>query len=266
MEKIKIGIALSGGGVRGIVHIGVLAALHEHDIYPDIVSGASAGSLAGVYYCSGKTIEEMMRFVTQNSFFKMFSFGFRRGGISSMRRLKRKLKKYIDARTFEELELPLSVAISNLNTGKVEYIDSGELLDVIVASCSVPILFKPVKIGDYKFVDGGLLANAPVQPLLGKANFTIAVNLIPRVEVSNKDLNSLLGVAMRCFDLSALNNINPHLKKCDIIIEPKLLYRYSRFSVKNVEELFNLGYDEAINMMDDIKHKIYLKTPPFIIG
>lgn len=266
MDKIKIGIALSGGGVRGIVHIGVLAALQEHDIYPDVVSGASAGSLAGVYYCAGKSIDEMMEFVSNNSFFNMFSLGWPKGGLTGLGKLRRKLKKYVDQRTFAELERPLIVAVSNLNLGAVEYIESGELIDPIVASCTVPILFKPIVLNGQQYVDGGLLANTPVTPLLKKVDFTIAVNLIPRVTVENEDLNSLFGVAQRCFDLAALNNINPHLKKSDIIIEPKLLQNYSRFSTKNAQDLFQLGYDETIRMMDDIKLKIYIKTPPFIIG
>ena len=104
------------------------------------------------------------------------------------------------------------------------------------------------------------MANTPVQPLIRKCDFIIAVNLVPRVEVEPNELNSIFDIAQRCFDLAALNNINPHLKKSDIIIEPKLLQNYGRFNVKEIDDLYQLGYQETMKMMPDIKHKMYLKS------
>ncbi len=257
---MKVGIALSGGGARGIVHIGALQALKENEIIPDLLAGTSAGSLAGAFYASGASTEKMMDFVKDNSLLKLFSFSWAKGGITDLSNLRKKLTQYLDVSTFEELAIPLTVAISNLNTGKVEYVSEGPLLDVITASCSIPVIFKPLKINGSQYVDGGLLANAPVKPLIRKSDFIIGINLVPRVDVPDEELSSILQVAQRCFDLAALNNIKPQLELCDMVIEPKNLKHYDRFNVNQMDELYLMGYDETMKMMPDIKHKMYLKS------
>ena len=100
----NIGIAFSGGGMRGIAHIGILQALQEHGIHPDMVSGTSAGSIIGAMYAAGKTPEEMLDFVKTTSLFKVFKPGFPLNGLSSLTYLVERLQKYIEIDSFEALE------------------------------------------------------------------------------------------------------------------------------------------------------------------
>ena len=111
----RIGLALSGGGARGIAHIGVLQALEEQGIFPEVISGASAGAIVGALYAAGKTPEEIMEFVRKASFFKMFKVAIPFSGLTKLTYLRDKLAESIPEDRFEALEKKLFVAIANLN-------------------------------------------------------------------------------------------------------------------------------------------------------
>ena len=252
--KKKIGLALSGGGMRGVAHIGVLQALLEHDIRPNIVSGTSAGAIIGSMYAAGKTPTEMMDFVNKSSIFEVFKPGFPLNGFTSLAYLKEMLSKYIDDDHFETLDLPLYIVVTNLHTGKEEWIHTGDLFDVVTASCSVPILFKPVKIKDNLYVDGGVMNNLPATPLVGKCDVLIGSNLIPiRDEPQVNNFNSALSVAYRIFELSICNNSMASMFHCHALIDHNNISQYSGFSLANSTQLFESGYENTINQIEKIK-------------
>src|SRR5687768_1376909 len=186
-----IGIALSGGGTRGIVHVGALKALEENGIFPSIVSGTSAGSIVGAMYANGYSPAEILSISSERSLIWMFSLRLPTKGFVRHTFLRKLLKRYIPADNFEELKRPLYVAITNLNTGKVEVINSGPLHDVIIASASIPVLYEPIRIGENWYSDGGLLMNLPVSPIRPEAKFIIAVNLVPRKELTHGDVTTI---------------------------------------------------------------------------
>src|SRR4030095_1544677 len=256
----KIGIALSGGGTRGVVHIGALKALEENDIYPTIISGCSAGSIVGAMYAQGYTPQEILSIASERSLLWMFSLRLPTKGFVRHTFLRKMLKRYIQANNFEDLKKPLFVAVSNLNSGKAEIKCSGPIHDVIVASCSIPVLYEPIRIDGNWYADGGLLMNLPVSPIRDLASFIIAVNLIPRKELLSEEVNTIAGVASRSFNLAAINTIQPELKYCDIIIEPEAIYNYSRFNFINIKEMFEIGYEETIRMMPQIKEELKTVT------
>ena len=252
----KIGIALSGGGTRGVVHIGVLQALEENGIFPSIIAGTSAGSIVGAMYAHGYTPAEILSIASERSLIWMFSLRIPNRGFVRHTFLRKMLNRYIPENNFEELKKPLFVAIANLNTGKAEIVSSGPLHDVIVASASIPVLYEPVKIGEYLYADGGLLMNLPVSPIREIANYIIAVNLIPRKLLTYEEVNTISGVAARTFNLAAINTIEPELKFCDLIIEPEAIYQYSRFNFTKIRQMYEIGYEEAMKMMPQIKEDI----------
>jgi NTE family protein len=252
----KIGISLSGGGTRGVVHIGVLKALEEHGIYPSIISGCSAGSIVGVMYAHGYTPAEILSIASERSFLWMFSLRLPTKGFVRHSFLRKMLKRYITAGSFEELKKPLYVAISNLNSGKPEIRSIGQLHEVIIASCSIPVLYEPIRIDGNWYADGGLLMNLPVSPIRDLASYIIAVNLIPRKELVSEEVNTISGVASRSFNLAAINTIEPQLKYCDVLIEPEAIYHYSRFNFTDIREMYDIGYEEAIQMIPQIKNDL----------
>ncbi len=249
----NIGIALSGGGTRGVVHIGVLKALEEHGIFPTVISGTSAGSIVGAMYAQGYKPSEILSIASERSLLWMFSFRLPTKGFVRHTFLRKMLQRYIPADNFEDLKKPLFIAIANLNTGKAEIINSGPLHDVIIASASIPVLYEPIRIGSCWYADGGLLMNLPASPIRQQAKFVIAVNLIPRKELGLAEVNTISGIASRSFNLAAINTIQPELKYCDVVIEPEAIYNYSRFNFTNIKEMYQIGYEEAMSMMPQIK-------------
>jgi len=206
----KIGIALSGGGARGAAHIGVLHALNENNIYPDQISGTSAGSIIGALYCAGYTPLEILKLSHEKTFLKIFRIGFLSKGLTELTYLKDFLKNHIEISKFEGLKLPLHVCISNLNSGHFEIISKEEIFEILAASCALPLLFKSVKIKGNTYLDGGLLNNLPVEPLLNNSANVIGISLCPH-EVKT-EVKGVRNIAERCLKLAIWGTIQDRLK------------------------------------------------------
>ncbi|HMQ49555.1 MAG TPA: patatin-like phospholipase family protein [Saprospiraceae bacterium] len=249
----KIGIALSGGGARGIAHIGVLKALENNHIFPSYIAGTSAGSIVGALYAAGHSPKKMMEIAKVASLFKIFKMGIPYAGLTKLTYLKEVLSANIESDSFEALQKKLFVTISNLNTGTIEWRSSGPLFDVVTASCSIPLLFQPVEMDGQLYVDGGLLDNLPVEPLHGKVDIIIAVNVMPNIALETKNIQNVFSIAMRCFDLSILANSRPNLKLCDFLIEPKELNDYNIFQFSSYQEMYEIGYKAAAAQIGAIK-------------
>ncbi len=250
---MKIGISLSGGGARGVGHIGVLKALLEADIKPQFVSGTSAGSVVGVLYAAGYSPEEMLQFVDESKFYRLMKFGLPNAGFTKLTYLRERLEEALPIDDFSSLKLPLFVAITNLLTGSLEMRTSGTLFDVIVASSSIPLVFQPVEIDNAFYVDGGLLCNMPVEVLLPEVDFVIGVNLIPRAHVNKKKVNNLIGVAQRCFDLSIIGNTHSHASQCHWLIEPEGIDDIGIFQFARYKKIYEIGYESAKKQIEEIK-------------
>lgn len=243
MKKYKIGIALSGGGVRGFAHLGVLQALNERGIFPEIVSGTSAGSIAGAFYCAGYSPHDALEIMKTKKFSDFTKIHIPKDGFFGLENLKLILENNIKQLNFEDLNIPLYVCVSNLNTGKVEYVNKGPLHDMILASSAIPVVFSPVKIGKTYYVDGGLIDNLPVKPLVRLCDDIITVNVFPNDE--NQKFDSLLQVAIRSFQMNMNNNIKYIKSKSTVFLEPAALSKYHILKTKYQEEIFEIGYKYA---------------------
>lgn len=245
-RKIKymtLGITLSGGGARGLAHIGVLKALEEKGIQPDVISGASAGAIVGALYAAGKTPDEIFDIAKESNLFKLLKVNFMSRGFANLKYLKQVLEENIAHDNFDALTTPLYISISNLGKGEVEIRSNGKLFDVVVASCSIPIVFSPVEIDNQIYVDGGLLMNMPAQPIRDKVDVVIGVNVMPDREWSNEKFGGMFDVAVRTFNLAVLANYRQSKVLCDHILEPPELENYHMFQFNKAEEMYQLGYD-----------------------
>lgn len=256
MNDFKIGIALSGGGTRGMVHVGALMALEEHDIYPEVISGTSAGAVIGALYAYGYSPEEISRMAHKQSLFRLFGIRFPQKGFVRHSFLRRQLVKYIPENSFESLKYPLFITVANLNSGMPEVKREGPLVDFVIASSSIPVLFEPIRIKDELYVDGGLMNNLPASVLKGVSDFIIGVSLVPQLPAQDSNLRTMVDIANRCFNLSVLNNIKPEIQHCDVLIEPPAIGAFSRFNVSQIDKMQQIGYEETIGMIDDIREKI----------
>ncbi len=248
----KIGLALSGGGARGVAHIGAIQALEEHGIFADALSGASAGAIVGTLYAAGKTPAEMMDFVRDSSFWKIFQIGLPIDGLAKLTYLQERLVQTIPVDDFSILKKELHLAVANLNTGHCELRHEGKLFSTVMASCAVPLVFKPIELNGDVYVDGGLLNNLPVEPLRASCDIVIGINVMPNVPVSAKAVQTALGIAIRSFELSVYANTIPSLRQCDIVIEPESLYQYHIFQFNKFQEIYDIGYRKTLEAMPEI--------------
>ena len=122
-----IGLVLSGGGVKGIAHIGVLKALMQRDIYPDIISGASAGALVGGLYADGASVEDMLSFFKETPLLKYNFMTINKPGLFDTDKYLPFFEDYFSAHHFESLEKKLTVVTTNLQKGEQVFFEKGEL-------------------------------------------------------------------------------------------------------------------------------------------
>lgn len=236
-------MSLSGGGARGFAHVGAIQALLEAGIEPDLVAGASAGAVIGALYAAGYSPEEMLSITKKSNLLRLVRIGLPHGGLTKLTYLRERLASVIEKDDFQDLKYPLWVAVTNLNTGELELREDGPLFDVVMASCSIPLVFQPVEIDGQLYVDGGLLCNLPVAPLKEKSDFVIGINLVPRVNADMKTLNGVVGIAYRCFDLSVLSNTQPQAGLCDFLLEPAEMTKFSIFQFNKQQAIYKMGYE-----------------------
>jgi len=252
---MKTGLVLSGGGARACAHIGVLKALDEMNIKIDAISGVSAGAMVAAFYCAGVKTSEMLQLAHEIDLFRLRNFRIGRRGIFSANVLSQLLEKHLHIKTFEELKLPLTVASTDFIQGKTVYFNSGNLLNAIIASSSIPAIFEPAFINGSMYVDGGLLNNLPVEPLVGKYEVIIGSHVNP-VATDVSDFG-IINTIERSFLLAIWNSVKGAAGLCSVYIEPAKLSRYHVFDLKHAKEMMEIGYQETMEQREKI-NTLYL--------
>ncbi|NOT38647.1 MAG: patatin-like phospholipase family protein [Saprospiraceae bacterium] len=249
-HKKKIGLCLSGGGARGAFHIGVLQALDEFNIVPTLVSGTSAGALTGSLYCAGVKPAELLKISTSTKWYHFIGPHVPNNGLVDFKFLQQLLNKYIPHNSFEKLKIPFIATATNLQTGFLEYFSSGPIYEPVIASCAVPIVFKPVIINGMKYLDGGITMNLPAQILRQDCDYIIGSNLIPHNSLKAEVLNSYNSILTRVLEINLFNNIKQQLPFVDLLIESEAISEFSRFDLNNAEKLFKLGHKTALEKLE----------------
>jgi len=248
-KKYETGIILSGGGARGFAHAGILKALEESGIRPDVISGVSAGAIVGALYADGHSPDEIYEiFAGDESIFRYVRMKVPGAGLMRTVGLQKNLSKHLGSETFEDLELPLYLAATDINRGEIVYFNSGKLLDKVIASASIPVLFEPVEMDGHLFVDGGVLDNFPITPIAEDCRKLIGISLNPIHP--EDDFNNMLKIAERTFRLSVSSNISPKIDLCDMVFEPEELGKYGLLDTSRGKEIFDLGYNTAKKILD----------------
>jgi NTE family protein len=246
-KKYKLGLALSGGGARGFAHLGALKAIEDSGQKPEIVAGTSAGALAGVLYADGYSPEEIVNLFVNKDFREFVEIQIPQKGIFGTAGFRKFLKKHLRAKNFEDLPLPLKVVTTNLDEGKSVVFEKGPLIEPVVASCSIPIVFNPVVIDGINYVDGGLFKNFPVSIIRSECEKIIGVNVNPLVP--SKYNKSIMHIAERSYHYMSKNNTLLDRKLCDILIEMKDLVYFKTFDLESASKIFKIGYDHAQNAL-----------------
>jgi NTE family protein len=262
VKKYRTGLVLSGGGARGFAHLGVLKALNDSGIYPDVISGTSAGALVGVLYADGYTPVEILNIMNTTSRLHYIRPTVPREGLLQISGIERILKEKLRAEKFEDLKIPLFVTATDLNNGKAVYFSSGDLLRPVIASASIPVLFNPVIIDKIHYVDGGVLDNLPIKPIEGMCNLTIGSFVNPIGY--EKTVTSLVQIAERSFMLNMSKEVDMKEKEFDVFIAPPELKNYKILDNEKAQEVFDIGYKATISKLEDpkIRNRISDFIPP----
>ena len=180
MAKPILGIALGGGAARGWAHIGVLKALAEAGLEPDVVAGTSIGAVAGACHLTGRldALEEFACGLTRRRLFGFLDFNFGGSGLITGQRLSDKLQSHLEHVMIEQLDRKFVAVATELGTGHEIWLNKGSLVDALRASYALPGIFRPVKINGRWLIDGALVNPIPVSVCraLG-ATVVVAVNL-----------------------------------------------------------------------------------------
>lgn len=252
--KYKLGLALSGGGARGYAHLGALKALNERGIYPDVISGTSVGALIGVMYADGYTPDEMLSVAKMLTLRELVKSTIPRDGIFKATGIAVILRKYLRAKTFEELKIPMNVVASDIESGEVRVFNQGRIIRTVVASCSVPIVFTPVKIGGCYYVDGGLLKNFPVSVIREACDKVIGIDISPVVAVQYS--RSIKYIIERSMNYMVGANTQEERNACDYLIESGEVSMYSLFDFKQGEKIYEKGYESASQYLDAHRERL----------
>ncbi len=248
LKKYKLGLALSGGGAKGFAHLGVFKFLEECSLRPDIISGTSAGALAGVLFADGHSSTEIAELFTGKEFSEFARPQIPKSGLFEMNRMRSFLHRHLRAKYFEELKTPLVVMATNLDKGESHAFKNGPLIDAIVASCSMPIIFSPVDIDGSHFVDGGLFRNFPVSTIRNECQRVIGVNVSPLIPQKYKQ--TIWGIAERSYHYMFRANTLEDRLLCDILIETSEALGYKTFDLENVSSIATIGYNAAVEAFE----------------
>jgi NTE family protein len=246
-KKYKTGLVLSGGAVRGIAHLGVLQAIEEKKIAIDIISGTSAGALAGAFFADGYHGNEILEIFIKRKIFEIMHISVQRSGIFKVDGLKKILHSELKARNIEDLQIPLVIAATNFCEGRIEYFEKGLLVDTLIASASIPILFKVASLNQELYIDGGIMDNLPLKPIREKCTIIIAVHANPIGR--HEKVKSVIQVAERAFHLAIASEVNSKKNLADIFIEPQELKKFGLLELRKAREIYQIGYEAAMSVL-----------------
>lgn len=264
-KRLKIGLALGGGGARGCAHIGVINALEEAGIGIDFVAGTSIGSLVGCVYAAGriKELERILDKVTWQKVLKQFDPVLPKKGLFEGKKVVKLLNKILDKPDFKNTQIPCVAVATDLLTGKEIRFDRGNMVDAIRASIAIPGIITPAVIKKRYLMDGGVVNPLPVDVVRAMgADIVIAVDLnhsyisknrYRREEKKSELIKWLKPERPNMIDIiesavfmwqDKLTQKNLEVSKPDYLIRPKL-GTTGVFDFQDASKLIEIGHRET---------------------
>lgn len=247
----RVALVLSGGGALGYAHIGVLQALDEAGIKPSIIAGTSMGAIVGAVYAQGYTGNELFEFVKQRRLYSLHrnvhvSFLHVNRGLGSYKHVRQLLNDAIPHDRFDSLDIPFLCVATNIRTGRPEVRSMGaDLADWVLASASIPVIFKPQLIDGEYYCDGGFVDNLPSSYLPKESyDICIGIDLVPQNAPLSEDYFSRDYMVSDVYGNMILD-INSHEGRthCDYIIRPHSDVAYGILDFRHYDELRQRGYE-----------------------
>lgn len=246
----KVAFVLGGGGVLGAAEVGMLQALDEAGIQPDLVLGTSIGAVNGVLVAADPhgAASQLTRLWTDlgddNPFSasllsRLSTLARTRIAIHALEPLRGLLARSLHARRFEDLAVPFQCVASSIEQARAVWFTHGDLIDAVMASCAVPGLLPPVRIGDEHFVDGGLVHSVPVGRALALGATTIHVLHVGRIEAPLTVPTNPLQVGLVAFEIARRHRL---LDELDDVPEGVTVHLLPTGDPPRHDDLSNLRY------------------------
>lgn len=248
----KVGLALGGGAIHGAAHIGVLRALEARGVRPDALAGTSIGALVAALYAFGYSPDEIERMALGMDWFDVAEFAPSRLGLLSDANLRRLLEAKLGEARLEDAPIPLAIVATDIGAGEPVVLRAGEVAVAVMASASVPGVFHPVELDGRMLVDGGLVENVPVSPLVEMgAEYIIAVDL-NRLR-RYREPKDLVEVLLNALYIAIRNDTRLQTRVADLRIVPSLAaYSFVRPDPDDIRALVREGYAAALRALETV--------------
>ena len=223
VQPARIAVVLGAGASKGFAHIGVLKVLEAQQIPVHMVVGTSAGSIVGSLYASGKNGFELQAIAMTMEKDKVIDYDWKiwKGGLIKGEKLERFINAAVNHAPIEKLKIPFYAVATNAGTGEEMVFGRGNTGVAVHASCSVPGVFQPVRIGKDTYVDGGV-----VSPVAVDVARRYGADVVIAVDISgglDKDAPSgVMNTMQKTFNIMYAKNVAAQLKNADVVIRPNV--------------------------------------------
>lgn len=247
-----VGIVLSGGGALGFAHIGVLQALEDNGIYPEVVSGTSMGALVGAMYANGLSPQDIFEMVKTEQLNKLSSFTDisisntqKLLGASSQEKLHDILLRYLPHNSFDSLQMPFYLCAANLTDGcEVIKHSGGHLIEYLQGSSCIPGFFAPTSIDGKYYIDGGVYNNLPAQPIRKLCKVLIACDV--NAAESRREITTMGDVLSRSLSLLIYENTIEGREMCDYVINVPVNHDFGTTDFNKFYSIYQMGYRSGL--------------------
>lgn len=255
-----MGLALGGGGARGVVHIGFLKALEEEGIKLDCISGTSMGAVVGGCYAAGIGIDYIRDIILNLKTLDIVDLNampFSRLSLLRSKKLQKLFLQHIGDIEFKDLKIPFTCTAVDLYSQQLYIFKEGSVAKAVQASSCIPGVFKPVEHEGMLLIDGGVLCRVPVRQTkeLG-ADVVVAVDAIKNTAEPVEEIPNMAAMFIRVFDILDNQNVRRERAEpdypCDLLLEPELK-GISQFIVKNLDKAYDEGYQLGKDNIEKIK-------------
>lgn len=292
--KPKIALVLSGGGAKGLAHIGVLRELEKAGIKIDYITGTSMGAIIGALYSSGYTPDEIEKLMhdldltalfthtstdrkniplekkvlnKSNNFTVKYDDSFNFYLPKSLNNnnnlyfiFKKLFWKYEGVKNFDKLPIPLRVIATDINTGEAKAFDHGDLSRILTASIAIPTVYAPVKIGDSEYIDGMMARNFPVQDALNMGADIVIGSDVGVVLNNDKEIEyNIMSTFTQVLALSSAKSSAHQKSLASFVITPDMT-DISATDFNNIDEIVLKGEDAAAKMAPQIIYALSQKN------
>ncbi|TDX51947.1 patatin-like phospholipase family protein [Orenia marismortui] len=260
IEGSTVGLALTGGGAKGLFNIGVIKALEEEKIPIDVIVGTSMGSIIATMYGSGLSIEQIEDIVTQAPFSKMFDFNLASNeSILNTAKVNKFVEKVVNSKRLDQFPIPTALLSIELTSGNKYLTTTGRISKVLQGSYAIPYYFPIQRVKGKVFADPGIVENSPAKAAtVLDADFVIATTY--KGEISDNNYDTPGEIAARYMKLVQESNTYKILSKySDIAIESDVV-DYSFMDFSKADKLIDIGYRTTKRMIPEIKEKLEAKN------